>query len=288
MPAAFTAPPTPDSEPSLVTVITPSLNQGEFIEDCLTSVQNQTHSRIEHLVIDGGSTDRTLEVLRSASTRDNLRWVSEPDRGQAHAINKGLDLARGAIVCWLNTDDRFFDARVLEKVVAAFTDHPEIDLVVGDGYSSDRDGRLRGPLVLRPEYLNLQKMRHADFVLQPSAFWRRNELRLDETYHYAFDWRFFLEMFERRSNVYYLREYLSVYRSYGGNKTALDNAARKAEVFRIVRHRLGPLNLCAVWCAIVFVLYRVAELARLPLLKTATRQANVLLAKVTGYRLVSC
>ena len=78
-----TAPDRPAWELPLVTVITPSLNQGEFIEECLASVRNQSHPRIEHLVIDGGSTDRTLEVLGNESARGNLRWWSEPDRGQA-------------------------------------------------------------------------------------------------------------------------------------------------------------------------------------------------------------
>lgn len=275
----------PDTAEPLVTVITPSLNQGEFIDDCLRSVAQQTYPHVEHLVLDGASRDATLDVLRRHDGRSGLRWVSEPDRGQAHAINKGLDMAHGDIVCWLNADDLFFDRHVLRKVVDVFRARAEVQVVVGDGYHTDRDGRLRAPIVLDPLSLNLARMRLADFVLQPSAFWRRNDLRLDESFHYAFDWLFFLQMFERGLSVFYLREYLSLYRFHGSNKTALDNAARRRELGRILRRNLGPLDPSTLFCGCVSAGYRLAEATRLKPLKWAVHKLNAVVATLTRYRI---
>jgi glycosyltransferase involved in cell wall biosynthesis len=269
----------------LVTVITPSLNHAEFIEACLDSVAEQTYPHVEHLVLDGGSRDGTLDVLRRHAARPRLRWICEPDRGQAHAINKGLDRARGDVVCWLNADDLFFDHHVLRRVVDVFRERAGVHVVVGDGYHADRDGRLRSPVVLDPRSLNLARMRQADFILQPSAFWRRNDLRLDESFRYAFDWLFFLEMFERGLSVFYLHEFLSIYRLYGSNKTSLDTAARKRELGRILRRNLGPLDPSTLFCAGVYAGYRLAEAARLRRLKWAVRKLNAAVATLTRFRI---
>lgn len=267
----------------LVTVITPSLNHGEFIEACLDSVREQTYPRVEHIVLDGGSRDGTLDVLRRHDG-PRLRWVSEADRGQAHAINKGLDDARGDVVCWLNADDLFFDRHVLRKVMDVFRERADVDVVVGDGYHADRTGRLRRPVLLDPRSLNLARMRLADFVLQPSAFWRRNDLRLDESLRYAFDWLFFLQMFERGLSVFHLREFLSVYRLYECNKTSLDTAERKHELGRILRRNLGPLDPSTLFCAAVYAGYRLAEVLRLRRLKWAVRKLNAAVATLTSFR----
>lgn len=268
----------------LVTVITPSLNHGEFIESCLKSVMEQTYAHVEHIVVDGASSDATLEVLSRYEPRYRLRWVCEPDRGQAHAINKGLEMARGDVVCWLNADDLYFDARVLERVMEVFRARPDVHLVVGDGYHADRAGRLGAPVVLDPRSLNLARMRLADFVLQPSAFWRRNDLRLDESFRYAFDWLFFLRMFERGLGVFYLREFLSIYRLYGSNKTALDTAERRRELGRILERNLGRCDPATLFCRLVYAGYRLAEALRSPRLKWAVRKTNALVAVLTRFR----
>ncbi len=268
-----------------VSVITPSFGQAEFLEDCLRSVARQSHPSIEHLVLDGGSTDGSVAILERHAGERGLRFWSERDRGQAHAINKGLDLAAGDIVCWLNCDDLFFDAGVLARVAAVFGAHPEIQLVLGDGYRADRSGRPLAPIVLDPEALNTRRMRQADFVLQPSAFWRRNALRLDEAYDYAFDWLFFLQMFEQGHACYYLRDYLSIYRFYGSNKTAQDGARRKREILRLLRRNLGPFDPSTLWAAAVWAGYALAEKSGQAWLKTSVRKVNAVLATLTRYRL---
>jgi len=115
----------------LVSIVTPSYNQGQFIEDTILSVKNQDYSNIEHIIVDGGSTDNTLEILKEYENSYNLRWVSEPDNGQADAINKGFDMAKGEIIGWLNSDDTYFSSHVLTKVVEKFR-QTEAKIVFGN------------------------------------------------------------------------------------------------------------------------------------------------------------
>ena len=123
----------------LVTVVTPSYNQARFIRETIESVLKQDYPRIEYLVIDGGSTDESVSILREYS--DHLRWVSEPDRGQAHAINKGWRQARGCILAYLNADDLYMPGAVAQAV-AALVAHPEAAAVYGEGYHVDKEGRI--------------------------------------------------------------------------------------------------------------------------------------------------
>src|SRR5688572_23602687 len=100
---------------TLVSILTPSYNYAQFIGDCLLSVTNQTHPNIEHIVVDDASTDGTVDVLRDTGT--SVRWVSEPDRGQSHALNKALAMSEGEIIGWLNADDAYADTRAVERAV---------------------------------------------------------------------------------------------------------------------------------------------------------------------------
>ena len=101
----------------LVSIVTPSYNQGKFIEDTILSVKNQSYPNIEHIVVDAGSTDGTLKILRKYEKEYNLKWVSEPDEGQSDAVNKGFEMAKGEIVDWINSDDVYFDTMTISYVV---------------------------------------------------------------------------------------------------------------------------------------------------------------------------
>jgi len=125
-------------EHPLVTIVTPSYNQGEFIEETLQSVARQDYDHLEHVVVDGGSDDETVDVLKQYENRYDLRWVSEPDEGQSDAVNKGFEKARGDVVGWLNADDVYYTRQVITSVVDAFRERPDIDVVYGDDVLMDR------------------------------------------------------------------------------------------------------------------------------------------------------
>jgi glycosyltransferase involved in cell wall biosynthesis len=208
-----------------ISVVTPSLNQGEFLEQTIQSVLSQEYPNLEYIVIDGGSSDNTLDILCSCS--DRVRWVSEKDKGQTDAINKGLHMASGEIVAYLNADDLLLQG-TLEKVARAFTEHPQTMWVTGKCRIITETGRgTRRPITAyknfwlrmhRPSFLFI-----TDYVSQPATFWRAsllNELGyLDESLHYALDYEYFLRLNSKYPLVI-LSDYLAAFRIHSQSKNA--------------------------------------------------------------------
>jgi glycosyltransferase involved in cell wall biosynthesis len=155
----------------LVSIVTPTLNQGRFIEATLRSVRNQTYRKnIEHIVVDGGSTDGTLDILREAEAAGSLKWISGSDRGMYDAINKGISLAGGEVVGYLNSDDAYTPWAV-ETAVRALLAVPAADIVYGDGLSVDvANDRQR--LSLMPPF-DARALSAVGSLFQPSVFIRR-------------------------------------------------------------------------------------------------------------------
>jgi glycosyltransferase involved in cell wall biosynthesis len=153
-----------------ISVVTPSFNQGRYIESTIKSVLDQGYPNLEYLIMDGGSTDGTVEIIEKYS--DQLTyWVSEPDEGQTDALIKGFNRASGDILCWLCSDD-LFEARTLQEVAEIFVQHPDWEVVYGDSFWIDADGR---PIRFKKEipYYNFVWMYDHDYLPQPSTFWRR-------------------------------------------------------------------------------------------------------------------
>jgi glycosyltransferase involved in cell wall biosynthesis len=178
----------------LVSIVTPTLNQGQFIEATIRSVKGQTYTRLEHVVIDGGSTDETLDVLRRHEGTYALRWLSEPDAGMYDALNKGMALAKGDILAYLNSDDLYFPW-TLRTVVEAFEQHPEADVVFGDAMGISALGQL--DLRFQPPH-RYAFLLHASSFVQPAVFWRRDVAAevgpFDSSMRLAADLDFFLRM----------------------------------------------------------------------------------------------
>jgi glycosyltransferase involved in cell wall biosynthesis len=219
----------------LVTIVTPSLNQGRWIGETIESVLGQQYERLEYVVLDGGSCDNTLDVLRRYG--DRLSWTSGPDGGQSAAINKGFRAARGEIVAWLNADDTYLPGAI-SAAVEHFMNHPECAMVYGEGYRIDENGRLIGrfPATEPP---NLWKLAYlSDYILQQSVFMRRHAVEavgfLDETLHWAMDWDLFLKI-GRRFRIDYLPVYLGNIREHRSAKTASGGRRRLAELARVMR-----------------------------------------------------
>jgi glycosyltransferase involved in cell wall biosynthesis len=182
----------------LVSIVTPSYNQGEFIEDTILSVKNQDYPNIEHLVVDGGSTDNTLEILRKYENQYNLRWISEPDEGQSDAVNKGFRIARGDIVGWLNSDDVYFTRDIISYVVYKFEEVKDVDVMYGDRAVINENSFIKR--VCRMPSWNYNRLLRGSCIPQPSTFFRKNvilENKLDKNSHFSMDLEFWLRLGEK-------------------------------------------------------------------------------------------
>ena len=210
---------TPDGQPwPRVSIVTPSYNQGQFIEETIRSVLLQGYPHLEYAVIDGGSSDNTLDVLRRY--QDHLYWVSEPDRGQADAINKGLRMSQGEVLAYLNSDDTYLPGSI-RLVASYFRAHPDVGMVYGDCQVVDAQGKVLG--LMRGHEFNLHRLIHrAEIIPQQAAFWRREAVEqvgpFDTGLQYSMDYDFFVRV-GRAFLVVYIPQMLACFRMHGSSKT---------------------------------------------------------------------
>lgn len=267
----------------LVSVITPSYNYGRFLGPCLDSVRAQTWPRVEHLVLDACSTDDSRAVIEARKGQYDLRAWFEKDDGQADAIARGFERARGEILCWLNADDYWLHDRVVERAVAALE---SCDVVSAGGVYVDEAGR-RGKSIEAAR--SSAELRHHDPILQPATFWRRSVNRpLDKRLHYAFDWQLFLEMEQGGARFEFIQEEWAAYRMHGVNKTAADPAKRRREIADILRSSCGPASPQHLWARAVYGGFAAAEKLDSRALKRAVQLANLGMCWITGKRIYSC
>lgn len=178
-----------------ISIVTPSYNQGQFIEETIRSVLLQGYPNLEYLIVDGGSTDGTVDIIRKYEPWLSY-WVSERDRGQSHAINNGFQLASGEILAWLNSDD-FYTTKALEVVTKTFSQYRKALVLCGICEKVDESGRKIGykkPVLLAAEHF----IRGGRVPGQPAVFFRKKIYDqiggLDENLHYLLDWEYWLRM----------------------------------------------------------------------------------------------
>ncbi|GAB4489497.1 MAG: hypothetical protein OHK006_21280 [Thermodesulfovibrionales bacterium] len=219
----------------LVTIITPSFNQGRFIRDTIESVLTQDYPHIEYIIIDGGSTDETALIVKEYEGR--LTWISELDNGQSDAINKGFRMARGEIVAWLNSDDTYCPGAV-STAAAYLAAHPDVGMVYGEGYEIDEEGRRIRRFPYTQEFDLRKLITYSDYILQPTVFMRRDALLevglLDDALFWCMDWDLWIR-FGKTHRVAYLPDFLANSRIYAETKTASGGLPRFREIARVMR-----------------------------------------------------
>jgi glycosyltransferase involved in cell wall biosynthesis len=249
----------PDGSPwPRITVVTPSYNQGQFLEETIRSVLLQGYPDLEYIVLDGGSTDDSVEIIRAYAPY-LAYWVSQPDAGQAAAIAKGLALATGEIAAYLNSDDIFY-AGVLSHVAQEFGAWPEAMWVTGAARFLDLEiSRPKG--LFRPSPVRMPQFMFGPSVVQPSTFWRsaaHREVRFDDDYHDILDTVFFSKLAMRYGQPRICNEVLAGNRHHPAMKTARFGDGTTAEYERLARYwerhytAFGRVRLWHAWRTCLF------------------------------------
>jgi glycosyltransferase involved in cell wall biosynthesis len=203
-------------------IITPSYNQGAFIEETICSVLNQSYSNFEYILIDGGSTDQSLDIIRKYADKFTY-WISEKDHGQSHALNKGMKKCTGDVLIWINSDDMLLDG-ALAIAAKYFDDHPEVDVVHGRTMLFQNNS---GKIVGADEQKLPQQYLAGMAFSQPSAFIRRSSIEryhpvLDEHFHYGMDYDLFCCLY-LNSSFLSVSDVFSKYRLHSSSKTMNTN-----------------------------------------------------------------
>lgn len=235
--------------PPKISVITPSFNQGHFLEQTILSILNQDYLNLEYIIIDGGSNDQSISIIERYATRLSF-WVSEQDNGQGHAINKGFQKATGDIIGWINSDDLLLP-NTLNTIAKLFIDHNPA-WITGDcieiNEHSVETGRYTTELPnTLYDWLNLFARGFSYSIIQPATFWTREALDnvglLNEKWHYSFDHEFFFRLFKHYGSPLYINQPLAAFRIHSQSKTSTSAKIFMKENKAIAAHHISALSL---------------------------------------------
>jgi glycosyltransferase involved in cell wall biosynthesis len=218
----------------LVSIVTPTYNQARFLEETILSVLGQDYPRIEHIVIDGGSVDGTLDVIREYAGRLAF-WTSERDQGQADAINKGFRMIRGDVFAYINSDDTYVPGAV-SRAVRWFAEHPDVEMICGDANLIDEEGRVLDVLRGRGFDYRAFVCQKAGFINQPSTFMRRSVLAkagfLNPSLYYNLDFEYWLRV-GRVCRIEYVPAVFSNFRIHPASKTMRSKSVIAEEFVKV-------------------------------------------------------
>ena len=233
-------------EKPLVSIVTPSYNMAAFLPETIESVLSQDYPRIEYIVMDGGSTDNTIEILKRYEGR--LRYGSTPDRGAAEAINRGCESCRGSIFAWLNADDTYLPGAVsaaVEELMGA----PDAVAVYGEAYWVDQKGEVLRPYPTRPFDENW--LSHECYICQPACFLRKPAFKqigmLDPTFQSAFDYDLWIRL-ARQGRFVRSEQYWATSRMHSASKTLGNRSQMYAECFSIFKRHFGYVPFQWIYC----------------------------------------
>jgi len=215
-----------------ISIIIPTYNCGQYLKKAIESVLNQPYENKELIVIDGGSNDETIKILKSYG--EKIKWLSEKDNGQADAINKGFKVATGEIIAWLNADD-YYEPNVFEIIISKFIKDKEVVLVYGNCNSVSKD---KVKINIPPQKMTVRKMiNEGNFIYQPASFYRTQTMKnvdfIDDKLEYLMEYDLFIKLLKTGSSVYINKTLANFViredqKSNSKNMVSMDN-----ELFRI-------------------------------------------------------
>jgi glycosyltransferase involved in cell wall biosynthesis len=221
----------------LVSIVTPSYNQGRFLRRAIDSVLSQDYPRVEYFVLDGASTDESADILRSYSSKDHrFSWLSESDHGQTDAINRGLGQAGGDILAYLNSDDVLLPGAIA-TAVQHFCTHPDWDLLYGKAYHIDENDRMLGEFPTAPYAFD--RLLQSCYICQPAAFWRRRITDrvglFDDSLHFAMDYEYWMRIDRSGGKLAHVPEFLACARLHAQMKTLSARMEVYREILKVSR-----------------------------------------------------
>jgi len=229
----------------LVSIVTPSFNQASYLEQTMRSVLDQDYSDIEYIVMDGGSTDGSVDIIKKYSSHLAF-WTSEPDRGQADAINKGTARTRGEIIAWLNSDDYYLPGTI-SAALKVFEQNPDVVLIYGDMLAVDENSETTN--TLKYQQLSLEDLLCFQIMGQPAVFFRRGAFEkaggLDTTFHFLLDHQLWIKI-AAQGKILHVNQTWSAARYHAEAKNRAKAAEFGREAFRILDwavqdERLSPI-----------------------------------------------
>jgi glycosyltransferase involved in cell wall biosynthesis len=232
-----------------VSIITPSYNQAVYLEQTILSVLEQDHPHIEYIVVDGASTDNSVDIIRKYE-RKLAWWVSEKDKGQADAINKGFARATGEVIAWLNSDD-YYLAGAVSAAAKIFEEHPEVVLAYGNMLSVDEHGKTFN--ALNYKQLTLEDLLCFQIIGQPAVFIRRSALQitggLDPTFHFMLDHHLWIRL-AQQGKILHVPQTWSAARYHAEAKNIAQAAEFGRDAFRILDAVKQDKNLAPIFAKV--------------------------------------
>lgn len=223
-----------------ISIVIPSYNQGQFLKDCIDSILDQSYKDVEVMVFDGGSTDESVDVLKTY--KKEIFWVSRSDRGQTDAINRGIQRSTGDILAYLNSDDIYY-LGAFERIIKHFTDNPKSEIIYSNSNHIYENGEFMEHYKCEP--WDYDKLLYNCFICQPGTFWRRSVIEkygiFDDRLNYCMDYEYWLRVGKHTPMDYIDDFIIAGSRLYEDNKTL----GQQVPVHREITKMLSKLNLDA-------------------------------------------